>query len=184
MGPKRLLQRLIGNFGGQIAHEDGVVRPTIGPALPDAEGGPIEPEFRSGHVRAVIGLEHVLRCRVGNKLDETIAFGLARELVANDFDGKDLAGVGEAVSEVDLVGPVLQVTDPNGSDFFDGGRSVLRLRRRRCHSFFIQQCASSSIQPPPNSAELPNSSKIDEDDDQNFFKLTFVFLHFFFLDHK
>ena len=40
---------------------------------------------------------------------------------------EDLAGVSEAGVEVVFVDPVLQVANPESSDFFDGGRLCVRL---------------------------------------------------------
>ncbi|KAH1145359.1 hypothetical protein GLYMA_15G034100v4 [Glycine max] len=96
MGAKHFLEKIIGYVGGEIADEDGVFQGGIGPALADAEGGPIEPE---GLVGGVVGLENPFRCGVGDELDEAVALGLARELVADDFDGDHLAGGGEAVAQ-------------------------------------------------------------------------------------
>ncbi|KAL5156822.1 1-acyl-sn-glycerol-3-phosphate acyltransferase 3 [Glycine soja] len=97
MGAKHFLEKIIGYVGGEIADEDGVFQGGIGPALADAEGGPIEPE---GLVGGVVGLENPFRCGVGDELDEAVALGLARELVADDFDGDHLAGGGEAVAQI------------------------------------------------------------------------------------
>jgi len=112
--PEGFLEKIIGYVGRKIAHEDGMFWARVGPALTDAERGPIEPEglFGAGHLHAVVGLEHALRCRVGYKLDETVTLGLARHLVADDFDGENLAGVGETVAEVSLVHPILQIPNP------------------------------------------------------------------------
>ena len=114
LGPESLLEEVIGDVRGQVAHEDGVVGPSIGPALTDAEGGPIEPEvlLGAGHEGAIVGVEHALCGRVGDELDEAVAFGVAGDLVADDLDRNDVAGVGEAVGEVGLVDPVLEVAYP------------------------------------------------------------------------
>lgn len=42
-----------------------------------------------------------------------------------------LAGVGEAAVKIVLVDPVLEVTDPEGSDLFEGGRLVVAVGRGR-----------------------------------------------------
>lgn len=44
---------------------------------------------------------------MGDEFDETITFGLTGDFVADDFDGDDFAGVGEAVCEIVFVYPVL-----------------------------------------------------------------------------
>ena len=106
---KSFLEKVIGDVGGEIADEDGVFRGGIGPALTNAEGGPVEPEglVSGGHLGAVVGLENPLGCGVGDELDEAVALGLARELVADDFDGYYFSRVAEAVAQVPFVHPVL-----------------------------------------------------------------------------
>lgn len=103
MGPESLLEDEIGDVGGEIADEDGVV----GPGVP--ERGPIEPEglVRAGHLGPVEGSEKGFGRGVRDELDEAVALGLARQLVADDFDGNHFAAVGEALREVGLVDPVL-----------------------------------------------------------------------------
>jgi len=121
MGPESLLEEEVGDVGGEIADEDGMVGPRV------SEGGPIKAEglFRTGHLGAVVGAEKGLRRRVRNELHEAVALGLARHLVANDFDGNHFAAVGEALREVRLVHPVLQIANPQSSHFLDRRRRHL-----------------------------------------------------------
>jgi len=126
MGPESFLEEEVGDVGGEIADEDGMVGPRV------SERGPIKPEglFRTGHLGAVVGAEKGLRRRVRNELHEAVALRLARHLVANDFDGNHFATVGEALREVRLLHPVLQIANPKSSHFLDRRRRHLPPSRR------------------------------------------------------
>lgn len=106
MSPKSFLEEEISDVRGKIADEDGVVRAGVAAA---AGRSPVESEglFGSGHEGSVVGVENAFGGGVGDELDEAVALRLAGDLVADDLDGENIAGVCEALREVVFVDPVL-----------------------------------------------------------------------------
>jgi hypothetical protein len=93
------------------------------------------------------------------KLYKTIPLWLSRDLVTYYLDRNELAGLGEAGSEVIFVDPVLQITNPKSSNFFERLRMVIgalrRLRRmHHRHRRLFSSLARQYVKPKPTTRRV------------------------------